>query len=167
MTSKAQPALGGVYKLGAIFDSKLTPEALDKIRADVVAGRHPSDPDFVRDVIKLSEDQIKVTVPGELDILRYITVDTDGNTMRYDGDTLISNLDADPVNGNKLARDITSIHKKGGTLQKTFNAGSLVYRPLVRTFENGQLVAPMETVHHARERAIKSLAMLDETHKRL
>lgn len=167
VTSKDQPALGAVYKLGAIFDSSLTAEAINTIRTKIEAGEHPNDPDFVRDVVKLSEDAIKVTIPGELDIVRYVATNDAGQAVRYDGDTLLSNLSSNPIVDGQLHSDIVSIRKNDSTLRKKFEAGTRAYAPLVRTFENGQLVTPMETVHEARERATHSLSMLDETHKRL
>lgn len=166
VTSKAQPALGAVYKLGAVFDSDLSADVLDQIRAGIQMGKNPSDPDFMRDVIKLSEDSIKVTIPGELDVIRYMTSGENGK-KRFDGDTLISNLVQSPVNDGALTRDIISVRKNDASLRRTFAAGTNAYRPLVRTFEKGCLVVPMETVHEARERAENSLSMLDETHKRL
>ncbi len=175
-TSKAQPALGGVYKLGAVFDSKLTQAEIEATRQMVKQGRQPHlDSGFVRDVMKLSEQQEKSTIPGELDVLRHVLYDG-GKPLRFNGDTIISNLVADPVKAGAspgyrhpdvLARDIVSVRKYDETLRKTFRKSAHVYRPLVRMFDQGVAVAPRETIHDGRRRAQESLALLDASHKRL
>lgn len=166
-TSKDQPALGAVYKLGALYNSSLDPSVIEQMRAKLPDVNAQISTDFMRDVIKLSEDAIKVTIPGEMDILRYLSVDENGVPLAYNGDTLISPFGDDPIRDGRLARDIVSVRKNDGTLRKTFAAATHAFRPLVRTFDNGRLVAPTETVHDARERAAKALSMLDETHRRL
>lgn len=168
VTSRAQPALGAVFKLAAIFNRDISAENLHEIRNKIAAGHNPNDMSFVRDVIKLSEDAVKVTVPGELDILRYLRLDEKGNPYRFDGDTLISNLAPSSVSQNgTLIRDVISVQKLEGSLRRKFSAGTRVYRPLVRIFENGKLAAPIETIHDARERAARNLALLDDSHRRL
>lgn len=147
VTSKAQPALGAVYKLGAIFNQK--------------------DTGFVRDTLKLSEDQNKITIPGELSILRYIVTDPAGKPIRYDGDTLIPSALEDFIRDERLATDIISVRKNDATLRKKFTAGTMAYNPLKRIFDKGKLVVPIETIHEAHTRAMHSLSMLDETHRRL
>lgn len=166
VTSKSQPALGMVYKLGAVYDGNLSQEMIDEIRRSAKAGENPNDPNFIRKVIKLSQDSIKVTIPGELDVLRYVSIDADGNPLRYDGDTIISNFAADPIKDGALARDIVSVQKHDASLRKTFNEGTRAFRPLVRAMEQGKRVLPQETIHDARQRAQKSLSMLDDAHKR-
>jgi nicotinate phosphoribosyltransferase len=178
VTAKAQPALGGVYKIGAVFDGKLSQQEIEATRELVRQGRQPHlDPGFNRDVIKLSQDDIKTTIPGELDLLRYVAY-KNGKPLRFDGDTIISNLTADSVKKGPdqslpypdlLARAIVSIRKDNETLRKIFRANTHVYRPLVRMLERGQ-EAPSwteKTIHEARSRASSSLKLIDPSHRRL
>ncbi len=166
-TSKSQPALGGVYKLGAVYKGDVSQNEIDKsIEAIRKGKKSPEDiHKYVRDVIKISEQQIKTTIPGELDVLRYLKKE-DGK-LRFDGDTIISNLDKDPISGGKLNRDILSIRKIDETLRETFNKGTNVYRPIKQFFKNGKLIGKIETVHQAKIRAKENLSLLDKTHKRL
>jgi len=129
----------------------------------------------VRDVIKLSEQAVKVTIPGELDVLRFI-FNREGEQPRFDGDTIVRNIMRDPVRANAnpsspwpdaLARDIVSVRKDDDTLSKLFRESSTVYRPLQRFFDKGDFVRELETVHTARSRAASSLSMLEASHKRL
>lgn len=174
-TAKDQPALGAVYKLASVFDGELTQSEIEAARSLIKAGQSPAGENFVRDVIKLSEDEIKVTIPGELDVLRFMRMEK-GKAVRFDGDTIIPNLMHDPVkvdtnkgwsHPNTLAFDVESVPKGNETLAKVFNAETSVYRPLQRAFTEGQRVAPQETVHDARERAANQLALLEKSHKRL
>ncbi|MBU0858793.1 MAG: nicotinate phosphoribosyltransferase, partial [Alphaproteobacteria bacterium] len=88
VTAKAQPALGGVFKLGAVYKGDLTQAEIEATRQLVKQGKQPHvDPDFVRNVIKLSEQAEKTTIPGELDLLRYV-VYKDGKPVRFNGDTI-------------------------------------------------------------------------------
>jgi nicotinate phosphoribosyltransferase len=173
-TSKAQPALGAVYKLASVFDGELSQEEIASARLLIQQGQSPASEDFVRNVIKLSEDVVKVTIPGELDVLRYMKMNN-GKAERFDGDTIISNLMRDPVARNTnegwaypdtLAFDVESVPKNDETLAKTFAANASVYRPLQSAFVQGQRTAPHETIHDARERAQRQLALLDKSHRR-
>lgn len=178
-TSKAQPALGAVYKLGAVFDGNLSQSEIEATRKLIQKGQNPANQNFVRNVIKLAEkrpgDVDKTTIPGELDILRFVFEDASGN-IRFDGDTIISTLMKDPVsrNANKghrfpdvLAEDIVSVRKDDDTLTKTFRKGTKVYKPLQRFIDQGNLVGTIETVHEGRARVAQSLAMLEDSHKAL
>lgn len=175
-TSRAQPALGGVYKLGAVFKGSLSQAEIDAVRTLAQQGKTPStDPDFVRNVIKLSEQTEKTTIPGELDVLRYVRYEN-GRPVRFDGDTIISSLRRDPVKAganpglphpDALAEDVVSVRKEDETLRKVFRANAHVYRPLVRMFDKGQFVGKAETVHDGRARAQQALAMLEPSHRRL
>ena len=177
VTAKAQPALGGVYKLGAVYDGKLSQAEIDAMRTLIQKGSLPHlDPHFMRNVIKLSEQAEKTTIPGELDVLRYVFHDATGKPVRYNGDTLVSTFTRDPVQAgvnpgraypDALAHDVRSVRKYDETLAKTFPAGTPVYRPLKTVFHEGQLVGNIETVHEARARAKEGLAMLDPAHRRL
>jgi nicotinate phosphoribosyltransferase len=178
VTSKSQPALGGVYKLGAVFDGELTQEEIEATRKLVKEGRQPHlDPGFSRDVIKLSEDDIKTTIPGELDLLRYVAY-KNGKPLRFDGDTIISNLAKSPVKKGPdaslaypdvLSRDIVSVRKSNETLRKVFKENTHVYRPLVRMLELGKEAASWteKTIHEGRIRAAASLQLIDPSHRRL
>ena len=176
VTAKAQPALGGVYKLGAVFGSDLTPAEIEATRELVKQGRVPHlDKSFVRDVIKLSEQAEKITIPGELDVIRHLIVEN-GKPIRFNGDTIVSNLMLDPVRKNAnpgwafpdvLARDLFSVRKTDETLRKVFRQNAVVYHPLQRMLDCGKAVGPDETVHDARARASASLALLDASHRRL
>lgn len=178
VTAKAQPALGGVYKLGAVFDGTLTQDEIDATRRAIRAGTLPHDTEnFVRNVIKLSEQAEKTTIPGELDVLRYV-VYVDGKPVRFAGDTIISALIADPLTANTitngtdappatLTRPLISVRKNDETLRKRFPAGTIAYRPLQRMLERGQPVAPAETVHEARLRARAALSLLEPAYRRL
>ena len=173
VTSKSQPALGGVYKLGAVFNGELSQSEIDAIRKEAKAGAPLSNPDYVRNVIKMSGDAIKVTIPGELDVLRYVFQEA-GQPPRFDGDTIVAvaskeQLVDDVASPTKkvLADQIVSVRKADDTFAKAFEPGTPAYRPLVRTFNEGVMVIPLETVHKGRERAAQQLEMLDPAHKRL
>ncbi len=160
-TSSAQPALGAVYKLGAIFDKNLSFEEIEATRKLVKEGRSPLEKGFTRDVIKLSQDAIKTTIPGELDVVRYVQTDKDGNWMQYESDTIISNLVEDPVGPDgKLTRDVVSVMKADDTQSRCFHKGTVAYHPISRTFEMGQQVGAIETIHPARQRWARTKNML-------
>lgn len=163
-TAKAQPALGAVYKLGAVFNGSLTQQDIDDVRTLIRQGGAPGG-EFVRNVIKLSESREKTTIQGEMDVLRFIHRDESGRP-RYNGDTIISNLRPDPVAGGRLRAPLTSVRKDDDSLRKIFRAQTEVYRPLQPLFDKGVLVAPQETVHEGRARAQQALAMLDPSHRR-
>lgn len=176
VTSKAQPALGAVYKLAAVFGSDLTQAEIESTRQLVRQGRLPHiDSGFMRDVIKLSEQAVKITIPGELDVLRYVFAEA-GKHVRYNGDTIISHFSENPVRTGEnpgwvfpdvLVRDVVSVRKTDDTLSKIFPAGTPVYRPVQPVFKEGSLVARIETVHRARDRAREALTRLDPSHRRM
>jgi nicotinate phosphoribosyltransferase len=164
-TSKAQPALGAVYKLGAVYNGNLSQHEIDQIAKAVKSGHEP-DGDYVRDVIKLSENKIKTTIPGELDVLRFIFREANGHE-RYDGDMILKNIAKDPVTDGKLNRAVVSIQKDDESKRRSFGKDTKVMRPLVRFFDQGVRVIPFETVHDGRKRASHALSMLEKSHKRL
>ncbi len=175
-TSKAQPALGAVYKLGAIFDGGLSRPEIDARKHKITLGQVAlGDMDgFVRKVIKISEQPSKITIPGELDVLRYLKREDD--LWRFDGDTIISTLKHDPISDEsahspqapaRLTKPVQSVRKYDETLRKTFPVGTPVYRPIRPAFDNGQRVVEIEDIHQARDRAQQSMARLHPTHKRL
>jgi nicotinate phosphoribosyltransferase len=169
VTSKAQPALGGVYKLGAVydFDKTLSQDELDALKQAVKQGlQDPQDiTAYVRDVIKLSGDAIKVSIPGELDVVRTLRTTADG--FRFNGDMIVDALQPTPVINNTLTTDVLTFPKNDHSDPKTVAKGTIAYQPLQRIFEKGNLVGAIETVHDARARATEKMAMLDDTIKEL
>jgi len=170
VTSKAQPALGGVYKLGAIYDKDLTAAEIEDLR-----NKKPEAlADKSRPVVKLSEQMAKTSIPGDLDVLRFMKKNHLGH-WQYDGDTIISRLQKNPLDKSasdaeypyQLNRDIESVRKSDETLSKVFNAGTHVYRVLKSCFKRGKRVRDIEDVHTAKKRAEQSLTRLDYSHKRL
>ncbi len=174
-TCAEQPALGGVYKVGNIYENGMSHEEIDALKTAVRSGT--TDPatirDKVRDIMKLSSHAIKMTYPGELDLLRYLE-ERDGK-LYFDGSTICSEWTADPLSkgsktdefSSQLTREIMSVRRNNHILSKTFPTGTKAYRPLQPAFKQGKLVCEIETVHEARERALGRLEMLDPAHKRL
>lgn len=163
-TAKAQPALGMVYKLATVYDDSLSMTQIEAIKQHIKNG-NVADDDFVRDVIKLSEETEKVTIPGELDIIRLMQLDANGNPTRFDGDVIMPNLMEDPIKNGKLTYDITSVPKNDESKVKVFKAGTPAYRPLTPAFNKGSRVTPFETIHEARARADAQYVLLDASHK--
>lgn len=169
------PALGGVYKVANVYENGLTHEEIVAMKAAVRSGAiEPKDiRDKVRDIMKLSNQTIKMTYPGELDLIRYLK-DVDGKLMIEGGticqewtrDPLQFDNASDPFSGH-LNKDIMSVRRDNHILSKTFNAGTRAYRPLQRYLDAGKLVGDIETVHIARKRAMERLEMLDPSYKRL
>jgi len=174
VTVKEQPALGGVYKIATIYDNTLTHEEIEAMKQAVKTGAvAPRDVrEKVRDIMKLSEDEIKMTYPGELDLIRTMKV-KDGK-MVFDGDILCADWQKDPLveyhNANEtfveLNRDVKTVARTDRSIKETFNKGTPAYRPLTRIFNQGILVGDIETVHIARERAKARLAMLPQEFKK-
>lgn len=170
-----QPALGGVYKIANIYDAALSHQEIVAMKAAVRAGlTEPNDiRDKVRDIMKLSSQSVKMTFPGELDLIRYLT-EKDGKLM-FNGGTICQEWTKDPLQlvdpkdqfSGLLVADIMSVKRDNHIISRTFNAGTRAYRPIQPVFENGKLVGDIETVHIARARALQRLAMLDPSHKRL
>ena len=174
-TVSEQPALGGVYKVANIYDEKLSHDDIMKLKKAVRSGATVLLPDMrekIRDLIKLSEDAVKMTYPGELDLLRYLKVEN--GKLYFDGGTIYPEWSVDPLTAGDgkdpfsavLNKAVESVNRKNNTIIRTFNEGTRAYRPLQKFFEGGELVGDIETVHIARDRALKHLAMLDPTHKR-
>lgn len=174
-TVSEQPALGGVYKVANIYDEKLSHDDIMKLKKAVRTGATVLLPEMrekIRDLVKLSEDAIKMTYPGELDLLRYLKIE-DGK-LYFDGGTIYPEWSVDPLSAanaddpfsGTLNKPVESVNRKNNTIIRTFNTGTRAYRPLQPYFEEGELVGNIETVHIARDRALKHLLMLDPTHKR-
>jgi nicotinate phosphoribosyltransferase len=160
-----------VYKLAAIFGDAITQGQIDALRTAVRAGgAMPSDPAFMREVIKLSNETAKISFPGEQDVVRYLK-DLGNGKMRFDGDTIVPlwNQSAmGPANDNgisRLVRPIISAEKGDDTNHREFPVGTLAYSPLRRTFNEGSRIIPLETVHVGRARGQHRLGMLEQSHK--
>lgn len=170
VTAKAQPALGGVYKLAAVYDyqKEMSQEELDALKSAVKQGLQEPEAiqGHVRDVIKLSNDAIKVSIPGEMDVIRCMDTDANG-VFRFNGDIIVDAALPTPIKNGKLVSDIVSFKKNDKTNQTTYPEGTLAYQPLQRIFEKGDQVGAIETVHDARARAKKQLQMLDTNIKDL
>ena len=174
-TCAEQPALGGVYKVGNIYENSLTHEEISAMKQAVREGAIDPDTirDKVRDIMKLSSHASKMTYPGELDLIRYIK-ECDGQ-LYFDGSTICAAWSHDPVTSDDtfdnfsshLNRDIMSVRRNNHILSKTFPKGTRCYRPLRAAFIKGRLACQIETVHEARSRALSRLQMLDSAHKRL
>jgi nicotinate phosphoribosyltransferase len=174
-TCAEQPALGGVYKVGNIYENEMSFDEIDALKQAVRSGvTNPSTiRDKVRDIMKLSSHIDKMTYPGELDLIRYL--EERKGKLYFDGSTICSEWSADPLSiGNKddefsshLTKDIMSVRRNNHILSKTFPAGTKAYRPLKPAFKQGKLICEIETVHEARRRALGRLEMLDPAHKRL
>lgn len=174
-TCSEQPALGGVYKVGNVYQNGITHEEIDAMKQAVRSGiTDPRDiRDKVRDIMKLSSVSIKMTYPGELDLIRYLE-EKDGKLYFNTGtiypewapDPLVYDDPKDEFSGH-LTRDIMSVRRDNHIYSKMFNIGARAYRPLQPVFKNGELVGNIETVHLARQRALSRLDMLKPEHKRL
>jgi nicotinate phosphoribosyltransferase len=169
VTSKEQPALGAVYKLGAVFDyyKTITQEELDILREGVLGGLRSPDAlnGLVKEKIKLSGDAIKVTIPGELDVIRHLKATKDG--FVFNGDTIVNHLQFSAVTKNALNRSITTVKKNDTSSPTHYATGSAAYRPLKSYFKQGVLVSEIETIHDARLRAAEALAMLGDNYRSL
>jgi nicotinate phosphoribosyltransferase len=163
-TSKDQPALGGVYKLSAVYDKELEHSAVLKLIVDVQEGRVTKDEAklLVRDKMKLSEQQIKMTYPGVTDVIRIM--DDNGKFL---SDIIVSQLEESYVRDGKLTRDIISVNPDNPIYTKRFLAGTPAYMPLSRIFKQSVLVGNIETIHEAKIRVKDRMTKLDPTQLRL
>ncbi|MCB1538328.1 MAG: nicotinate phosphoribosyltransferase [Rhodospirillales bacterium] len=116
-----------------------------------------------RPVIKLSEVPGKITIPGALDVIRYLA--PDGARMRFDGDTIVPLSGGFDISGGALAATLSSIDRADETNARVFAAGTPAYRPVAPVFDQGRRVAAAECVHHGRARAAARLDMLEDSHK--
>lgn len=166
VNSPDQVSLGPVYKLGAVFDGKLTQGEIDAARQLAKEGRFsPANDGFMRETLKMSEVAAKVTIPGELDVVRYIFRDAATGAKRFDGDTIVPNwgraISETGADGTeRLTRSVISVQKEDDTSSREFRAGQEIYRPLRRVFNAGAMAVPLETVHQARARALAARQML-------
>lgn len=134
VTAYDQPALGGVYKIKETGG---------------------------RDVIKISENAIKTTIPGATDVIRII--DENG---RFNGDIIIKKGD-DFLQNGELTRDIVSINLNNDN-PKIFRQGMKAYRPLSSAIVKGR-VNPLirdRKLTAIREQTFQTLSRLDPSHLR-
>ncbi|MBI1363628.1 MAG: nicotinate phosphoribosyltransferase [Proteobacteria bacterium] len=132
VVSSDQPALGGVYKLAAVWE----------------------DSDVIRDVMKLSEDRIKISNPGVLNVARY---------YRPDG---MFWKDMIVPEGTDLSAGTTSIDLVDDRKRTTFNTEVTYQLLLVPIMENGTQVYTVPVLKDSRTYALNQLAALDESHRR-
>ncbi len=130
-TGHDQGALGGVYKLVAMRD----PEQNWQHR------------------IKLSEQKIKTTTPGELQIRRFVK---DGEAV---GDMIYDLLSGGP--GNRLIID-----PNDHTRYKHLPANADVHEVLVPVARHGRIVAARPDVHQLRDRVKAELRLFHDGIKR-
>lgn len=177
VTSKKQPALGGVYKLGGVYAPEIDGAQVSKWRDQLEKGQMPSDMDqHFRDVIKLSEDQIKITLPGAIDTLRFVfnkgAVNINTPQDAQDGDYImdvIVNYWKRPQldDEGRLKEDLVVATKNNPDQTITIPKGMKAYRPMEVMTDGGQIITDPETVHEAKARATKSLSRLNKVHKKI
>jgi len=170
VTAKEQPALGGVYKIATIYNNAITHEEIEALKKAVKEGAvTPDEIRFkVRDIMKLSNDAIKMTYPGELDLIRVFNEEG-----KFAGDIICPEWQDEVIDtfitaneyATYLKRDIKAVERENRNLTKTFNEGAYAYRPLNRVFSKGELVGAIGTVQTARANAKEQLAMLPECHQ--
>lgn len=125
VTGYDQPALGGVYKLGALKDD---------------AGRWQAK-------IKLSEESVKTTIPGVLQVRRFENADGFVADMIYD-----EMAGVDPRN--------TIVDLKDPTRQRPMQPSAVASDILVPIVRNGQPLGDREEIGTIRKRAQKQLQKL-------
>jgi nicotinate phosphoribosyltransferase len=133
VTAFDQPALGGVYKLSAI----------------------ETKPNQWEDRIKLSEQSVKVNIPGFQQVKRFFKDNDFCCDMIYDErDTLPSQTviidPADPVRTKTI--DLTTTHSTD---------------LLIPIIKNGIFIGAQESVQQLQDRTKEGLSLLDKTHRRL
>jgi len=132
VTAFDQPALGGVYKLSAVRDEQ--------------GAWVPK--------LKLSEQPIKVSTPGILQVRRYVD----------DGE-----LVGDAIFDVELGRDDSEriVDFEDATRHRSTPLHSQSMDLLVPIFRDGKLIHQVASIYEARARARASLAMLSERTRRL
>jgi nicotinate phosphoribosyltransferase len=137
ITSKDYPAFGGVYKLAAETDEK---------------GRWVPR-------MKLSENPVKITNPGEKRLYRFYDAAT--GKVKADLVTLADETVSD-------SRDITIFDPIAPWKRMTLKAGEFSLRELLQpVFLNGKCVHEPRSVMEIREKAMEERDTLWDEHKRL
>lgn len=134
-TAYDQPALGGVYKLAAMQepDGTWTPK------------------------VKLSEDTVKTSIPGRLQVRRLT-----GPDGRLLGDQIVNELDPPAADDTH-----TLVDPADPTRRKTVPDDAIAADLLVPVFRNGQPVRDDEPLAQLRERAIAQRGAFDPTVRRI
>jgi nicotinate phosphoribosyltransferase len=164
VSAKDQPALGGVYKLAAVYDKNLLHNDILKLHYDVqnnVITRAQALL-HVHEKMKVSEQPIKMTLPGVTDVIR--TVDKND---KFTGDIIVASYDQSFITNGILNRDIHSIRPDNPLRQKLFKAGLKAYNPLIPIMKKGELIGDIETIYEARARVKLQSSRLDPSHLRL
>ncbi len=130
VTAEGQPSLGGVYKLSAVRE----PGGVWEPR------------------IKISEQTAKVTMPGVLQVRRFIR---DG---RFDGDMIYSEVESP-------GEDCTMVDPEDATRRKAF-CGEPSENLLLPVLRGGKLAMPLPSIGASRDRTAAQLSMLDASVKR-
>ncbi|WP_442484720.1 nicotinate phosphoribosyltransferase [Aeoliella sp. SH292] len=145
VTAYDQPALGGVYKLGAMKDDR--------------GEWQPK--------VKLSEQVAKTTIPGVLQVRRFEKRNAERNTEG--GDQLVGDMIYDLTRGIDSREMIVDI--KDSNRRKRIPEGTVGHDLLVPVMQQGKLMGPFadgtETLEVARTRASQELARLHPTVRRL
>ena len=131
ITAYDQPALGGVYKLGAIRDA--------------AGAWQPR--------IKVSEQTIKTSNPGILQVRRY-TIDG-----QYRGDAIYDTEDGQPSG--------VVIDPTDPTRRAQFSIDARYHDLLVPVFRGGELVYEQPSLESSRDHARRELARISESIRRL
>lgn len=131
VTAYDQPALGGVYKLGALqtADGQWQPK------------------------LKLSEQVIKTSIPGILQVQRFETADGFAGDLIYDE---LLGSDSQP----------TIVDPKDPTRRKRLPAGAQMHELLVPVMREGQRTAAAENLATIRARVQHQLSRLSGSSKR-
>ncbi|PTB82075.1 nicotinate phosphoribosyltransferase [Alloalcanivorax venustensis] len=132
ITAYDQPALGGVFKLAALKNEQ---------------GQW----DYK---VKLSEQLIKVSTPGILQVRRF-----------YDNGTLVGDMLYSEDAG--IAHPATMVHPNDPTQHKTFSDSCTHEDLLVPIFKEGQLVYTSPTLKDLQARTKQQVESLHETYRRL
>lgn len=130
VTSKDQPALDGVYKLSAIQDKQ----------------------GHWHDRLKVSEEKGKTTLPGSLQVRRYLK---DG---LYHGDILYDSR-------NELEKEIVGINMDNEDVQ-TFSSDSH-HDLLIPVMKNGKAIYKFPTLQKVQKKANQEKKKLDSSYKEL
>lgn len=127
------------------------------------ANRSSNRDDMVRELIKLTESEQKSTLPGIIDVVRYI--DKDG---KWAGDTIIpADLD---IGEGKLSRDIYSEHMQTGKAI-VFPKGATFIRVLTPWMKKGEMVQQAykeqdasAILSRSREVCAEAMSRMDRAH---
>jgi nicotinate phosphoribosyltransferase len=183
----AQPALGAVYKLEAIYGQNETTETLleyvEILQKAVQSG--DTSPEalgkFVRDVVKLGEKNQatgiheKATIPGKKLTIRTMFNDALAG-WQFDGDILYPAWEELPVRmienpegpyQGVLTKDIVAIPQNKPEEARTFKAGTFVTLPLRKAFTAGVLTGTIGTVHDERAAIKRDLELLPKKYRDL